>query len=173
MSSRKTIILKKTKDFEYTLTGINREEYEEIEALMKMDATESDKYPFIADIYGCAHVSEVTEAILKEFITIHKVWTIKHEYSRFTTELIEFTCYVNRDRNPNVFSSNVIIHEDRLSALKCALSSLNTSYFYIIKKSIDKTYKQLVEEDAQKIIDDELTNNAADEQSTPDNIRNT
>lgn len=134
MSSNKTVILKKTKDFNYILVKITREECEEIQALMTLKADESDKYPFIQNVEGCAHVTQVTEGILREYISEYHTWKVWKENSERDTQIVEYTCYANTTRNPLIFSSNVIIHEDRMSAFKCACLCLNAQYFYIVKE---------------------------------------
>ncbi len=136
MSNNRTLILKKTDEFAYFLTAISKEECEEIQALMRMNAEESDKYPLIANFEACAHISEVTEAILKHYVPVYHKWNVQNEVTlRYKDEQVtEYVCYAKQDRNPNVFSSNVRIHEDRISAFKGACMSLNTEFFYIERK---------------------------------------
>lgn len=128
------IILKQTDEFRYILTKITKEECEEIQALMRLNADESDKYPNIQRIEGCAHISKVTESQLSPYIPIYNIWKERNEnYPSIIHYTNEFQCYANANRNPKLFSSNVIIHEDRIGALKCACNCIGAEYFYIEK----------------------------------------
>lgn len=176
--SVRTVILKKTNDFEYVLVSITKEECEEIQALMRLKVEDSEQYPFIANVEGAGHVSEITETILKEYVTKYHTWKIKNENNNRTTDLVEFTCYNRKDRNPYIFSSNVIIHEDRLSAFRGACMCINAHYFYILKRSFK--YASLTKEvytktldtlyvEPTKIQEDESTNNDRDTEVCSEN----
>lgn len=140
------IILKQTDEFQYILTKITREECEEIQALMRLNVDESDKYPNIHRIEGCSHISKVTESQLSPYIPIYNIWKERNEnYPSIIHYTNEFQCYANTKRNPKLFSSNVIIHEDRIGALKCACNCIGAEYFYIEKlngKLIDQSQYQ-------------------------------
>jgi hypothetical protein len=128
----RSIVLKQTDEFQYILVKIDKEECEEIQALMRLKATESDKYPFINDVEGCAHVTEVTNALLEPYISLFKEWSFKHEdYPNRITKLKEYTCYANPNKKP---LPNQIIHEDRTSAFECACKCIGAEYFYIEKR---------------------------------------
>lgn len=127
----RTIVLKQTNEFQYILHKITKEECEEIQALMRLKATESDKYPFINDVEGCAHVTEVTNAVLEPYITVFKAWVFKHEdYPNRITKFKEYTCYANPNKVP---LQNQIVHEDRTSSFECACNCIGAKYFYILK----------------------------------------
>lgn len=152
------IILKQTDEFQYVLTKITREECEEIQALMRLNAEESDKYPNIHRIEGCAHISKVTESQLSPYIPIHNIWKERNEnYPSIIHYTNEFQCYANANRNPKLFSSNVIIHEDRIGALKCACNCIGAEYFYIEKKTNwikkeEENFKKQIEEEGRSIV---------------------
>lgn len=168
--SVRTVILKKAIDFEYARVGITKEECEEIQALMRLKVEDSEQYPFITDVEGAGHVSEVTESILKEYITEYHTWKIKNENNNRTTDLVEFTCYSRKDRNPYKFSSNVIIHEDRLSAFRGACMGINAHYFYIVKRSFK--YAKLSAQEVKTLETpyiEPIKNEIEDECTTDDN----
>jgi hypothetical protein len=130
------LILKQTEEFQYILIKISREECEEVQALMRLEATESDKYPFIQNIEGCAHISKVTESQLIPYIPIYNKWRIRNEdFPLRATYTNEFQCYGSTGRDFKTLSSPIIIHEDRLSAFKCACTSIRAEYFYIEKRT--------------------------------------
>lgn len=131
----KTLILKKTKDFDYVLVKITQDECKEIEELCKKGVEYDEKYSFISEFIMCGHISEPTEKDLENLIPIYRTWIDRTETGR-GIENIEYFCYAKPNRNPNIFSSNVRIHEDRLSAFKGVYLSMNCQYFYIRKQPV-------------------------------------
>lgn len=166
MNPTKSIILKSTEEFNYVLVAITKEECEEIQALMRLKATESDKYPFINDVEGCAHVSDVTENVLKPYISEYNKYKHKKDLTHNHIEITEFTCYANLKRPTNSASLTNIIHEDRVSSFKCACSCLGAKYFYIQKAN--KLYSNLTREKLDDIIND-LKPNIENESTNNDN----
>lgn len=127
------MILKTDNEYQYSLHKISKSDCEEIEALIKLRADESDKYPFINNIEGCGHINEPTDKILAPYIDIFNVW------KEGKNEIIEFKCYANPKRDPRKYDGKSIIHEDRVSSFKCACACLNLQYFYILKTKINGT----------------------------------
>ncbi len=139
MDINKTIVLKKNDNYQYILGRISKKEYDEITELCKTNQIEEQKYPFLKYVVICAHLSEMSENLCKEFIPLFNIRKHKKEYTQHTfIEQYEYLCYVRRERNKqNITDSFCQIHEDRLSSLYCACSSLNTKYFYILKLDIE------------------------------------
>ena len=134
MTLTKSLTLKKDSYEEFILVASSNEEIKEIE-LLCLNKETSEKYPFIANIFLCGHYSEFTEIDFKHIIPIFRNWNKTKETNGFKKiEIIkEYQCYANSNRNIYDFKNNVILHEDRLSSLLCALQTLRSEYFYILR----------------------------------------
>lgn len=111
-----------------------KEKIEEIaQAITKQDTS---KYPFIHNVFCMGEIAKTPELIAKELVPIFKNHEITEESSFGNLrkkKVTEYRCY---GRKEYVVNNNLIVHEDAVSALKCAASLIGSpKYVYVLKIS--------------------------------------
>lgn len=153
------VILKENKHWAFYLVATK--EQQAIEMQKAFDEGDESKYPFIKQVIVIGESAKADKAIAREFIPIEKI----HERSEvldnnlkkrtFWTD-IEYKCYC---RGKVIPENNIMIHEEPLSSLRCAIYRIGSpKYVYIVKVEKEKEFVELINE--IKMYD--ATNNSGD-----------
>ncbi len=147
--TRKSLILRKNNQYELVLYESSQEETDEIISIMKGDEEKKKEHTILSELEMCGEASKVSEGFLKEYIPVYHIWSERKEthlgISKNKTEIIEYKCYANPNRNPYILTSNVVIHECQQSSFICACQTLNIQYFILLKKELNQEGKHKIE----------------------------
>lgn len=131
MDIKNGLLLSGDNGFEYRLFRISESECKDLQYQLHYNLKNKTVYPYIDDIHCIGEKSEINIKVAAIYIPLIKVHTIKPDYIyQRVVKIKEYQCYGNFIRNKY---SNVIIHEDEESSLKCACNRMQAKYFMILK----------------------------------------
>jgi hypothetical protein len=137
----KNILLNKTKISAFYLVASDKEEIEEF---AKAFYDKETKPPFIKQVEVFGESKDATSSIAKAYISVE---SINHKKEALENGSRNYKYWVEKEypcfcRGKKIIENNLIIHEDPLSSLKCALYRIGSpEYCYIIKIKLKDNLK--------------------------------
>ena len=154
------IILKENKQYAFHLVATTKEQAQEMQKAFNED--NENKYPFIKQVEVIGKSKDANKSIASVYIPIEQVYEKSeilennHKKKIYWTE-VEYKCYC---RGKKIVQNNLIIHEEPLSALRCAIYRIgNPEYVYIVRTFKGVDFEEIINKEVENY---DATNNSGD-----------
>lgn len=166
------VLLKENKQYAFYLVATNKEQAQEMQKAFNNG--DDKKYPFIKQVEVIGKSKDATKGIASAYIPIEFIYekseVLDNNFKKKTywTE-VEYKCYCRGKKIPE---NNLLIHEEPLSSLRCAIYRIgNPEYCYIVKEFKGVEFKEVINQieenyDANSSGDTSISEESTNEQES-------